>query len=120
MNYQALEVSRNMNARFLPILLLLIFTAGCGDSDAEVSLKVLADYQQGYDGRTVVTEGKVRTFDDPRHYWIEDDDLNRVAITPDDAVAEHVGQSVRVTGVFSASREAGRSIEATRVSPIAE
>ncbi len=92
--------------------------AGCGASDAEVSLANLADYQQGYDGRDVVTEGVVRTFDDPRHYWIEDDDLNRVAIEPDRSVADHVGERVRVQGRFSASPEAGRLIEAQAVSPL--
>ena len=97
--------------------LLFLTLAACG-SDAEVSLQVLADYQDGYDGRTVVTEGTVRTFDDPRHYWIEDDDLNRVAISPDDAVADKVGEQVRVRGLFSASPDAGRSIAVEEVSPL--
>lgn len=100
------------------LLLSILFLSGCGGSDAEVSLANLADYQQGYDGRDVVTEGVVRTFDDPRHYWIEDDDLNRVAIEPESSVEDRVGERVRVQGRFTASGDAGRLIEAEAVSPL--
>lgn len=99
-------------------LLIVTLLAGCGGSDSQVSLATLADYQEGYDGRDVVTEGIVRTFDDPRHYWIEDEDLNRVAIEPESSVADRVGERVRVQGRFTASREAGRLIEAEAVSPL--
>ncbi|TVP59235.1 MAG: hypothetical protein EA349_03380 [Halomonadaceae bacterium] len=97
------------------ILLSLLLVVACNNSESQLSLQVLADYQQGYDGRRVVTEGTVRSFDDPLHYWIEDQALNRVAITPDSAVADYVGQRVRVKGVFSASRDAGRVIAAEEV-----
>ena len=100
------------------VLLFSAFLVACGGSDSEVSLANLADYQQGYDGRDVVTEGVVRTFDDPRHYWIEDEDLNRVAIEPDSSVADRVGERVRVQGRFTASPDAGRLIQAEAVSPL--
>lgn len=106
--------ARHSMAVFLAALVL----AACGNGAPQLSLQVLAEYQQGYDGRTVVTEGTVRHFDDPLHYWIEDEDLNRVAITPDSAVAEYVGQRVRVQGVFSASRSTGRVIAAEAVSKL--
>lgn len=100
------------------LLLFSAFLAACGGSDSQLSLATLADYQQGYDGRDVVTEGVVRTFDDPRHYWIEDEDLNRVAIEPDSSVADRVGERVRVQGRFTASADAGRLIQAEAVSPL--
>ncbi|MDX1588018.1 MAG: hypothetical protein R3296_03690 [Oleiphilaceae bacterium] len=97
---------------------LALLLVACDEGESGVTLAVLAEYAGDYDGRTVVTEGRVRTFESPRHYWIEDPDLNRVAITPESAVADLVGQRVRVKGRFSASPEAGRAIAAEAVTPL--
>ncbi|MFU8815688.1 MAG: hypothetical protein ACNA7W_10100 [Pseudomonadales bacterium] len=97
----------------LLILSLLIF--GCGDSTTRASLESLAQQPSAYEGRRVVTEGVVRTFAKPRHYWIEDEDLNRVAIEPDHLVSPYLGQVVTVTGRFSASLTSPRTIEAETV-----
>ncbi|PWG61913.1 hypothetical protein DEM34_14410 [Spiribacter halobius] len=49
------------------------------------------------------------------HYWIEDEDLNRVEIRPGERIAPYVGDRVRVTGRFSYAPDAGRVIEADAV-----
>ena len=81
------------------LLAALIGLAGCDYSDAPQAapLRMLA--------------GTVRHFQDPLHYWIEDDDLNRVALKPVENVEAHLGKRVRVTGVFHYQENAGREIE---------
>lgn len=96
-----------------PLLVL-----GCGDVVLERSLAQLVQHQAGYNGREVITRGVVRHFEDPLHYWIEDADLNRVALEPGDRVADHVGDRVQVQGTFVVSRDGGRMIRAERVDPI--
>lgn len=94
-----------------------LFLAACG-SQAEAYNVTLADlvrFADRYDGQRVSTAGRVRTTADPRHYWIEDDELNRVAIRPMDRVDQLVGQRVRVTGQFRYSRESGRLIRADQL-----
>ncbi|MFN2331642.1 MAG: hypothetical protein ABR580_07250, partial [Halomonas sp.] len=55
---------------------------GCGDDPrtTEVTLAVLAGNAEPHDGSRVGTEGVVRRFEDPLHFWIEDEDLNRVEL----------------------------------------
>lgn len=101
--------------------LLLTFVglaAACSESPNAVSLQLLAAEQQTIDGQYVMTDGVVRRFDDPRHYWIEDDMLNRVAIHPRGAVSDKVGEHVQVTGRFYADRERGRRIEVDEVTVV--
>ena len=86
-----------------------------GTAPREVTLAVLVGDQAGYDGRMVTTEGVVRTHDDPRHYWIEDDDLNRVELIPDDEVVPLLGERVRVTGRFRFRDDEGRRIEIEQI-----
>ena len=76
----------------------------------EVTLAQLAAFQSDYDGRRVITGGTLRTFPDPRHYWIEDGDLNRVELHGDESFDVRVGQAVRLRGRFAYDPEAGRSI----------
>ncbi|WP_083651492.1 hypothetical protein [Vreelandella massiliensis] len=66
----------------------------------------------------MVTSGRVRSFDEPLHYWIEDVDLNRVEIKPHELIAPHLGKEVEVEGQFSFSRETGRLLQAESVSPV--
>ncbi len=100
-------------------LLVLVFAPACADSDA-VSLAELSDRQASYDGRTVVVEGRVAMIEDPRHFWVEDDDFNRVGIEPGERVADHVGEQVRVRGMFSYSPDEGRSIRVEEVTLVAD
>lgn len=96
-------------------LLSVVLLGACSETTTEVPLATLVEQPSAYDGQTLATTGTVRTYDDPRHYWIEDDELNRVAIEPDEAVAEFVGEQVRVTGQFTADRETGRVLQAADV-----
>ena len=95
------------------LLAALIGLGGCDYSDAPQAapLRMLAEQPADYDGELVTTAGTVRHFQDPLHYWIEDDDLNRVALKPVEKVKAHLGKRVRVTGVFHYQENAGREIE---------
>ena len=87
--------------------------AGCAagpDAPSPVTLADLVVEQDRYDGQMVVTEGTVRTYDRPRHYWIEDDAVNRVELVPPEAAADHVGARVRVRGPFTFRDDEGRRI----------
>lgn len=104
------------------VVWLLIATAvatGCGvlpdGEPATVTLAELVAEQEELDGDVVVAEGIVRTYDDPRHYWIEDADLNRVEIVPEAAIASHVGARVQVEGRFTFREDEGRRISVDRV-----
>ncbi|MGY4876862.1 hypothetical protein ACLUEY_03135 [Vreelandella aquamarina] len=100
-----------------PVLVFLLVVAmlltGCNSGDAsprEVTLAVLGANGSVHDGNLVATQGRVRSFNDPLHYWIEDEDLNRVEIVPHALIAPYVGKSVRVVGNFTYSREDGRML----------
>ena len=103
------------NARRIaaPALAVMLLLAGCDYRDAPqgAPLRALAAEPESYQGSLVATSGVVRGFDDPEHYWIEDDDLNRVALKPVENVEAHLGKRVRVTGVFHYQENAGREIE---------
>lgn len=95
----------------------LFALVGCGGEAPPTRLELadLARFTDQYDGERVSTSGHVRSHSDPEHYWLEDADLNRVAVHPDSAVKALVGQRVRVVGAFRYSREKGRAIEAEGV-----
>lgn len=101
-------------------LLMAALLGACSETIREIPLATLVEQQADYDGQTLTTTGTVRTFDEPRHYWVEDDNFNRVAIEPDEAVSELVGERVRVTGEFSADRVRGRILVASEVAVIVE
>jgi len=85
-------------------------TACYSGAVTEVTLAQLTAFQSDYDGRRVLTGGTLRTHPDPRHYWIEDSALNRVALDSDEMLDHRVGTTVTVRGRFAYDREAGRSI----------
>lgn len=110
-----------MRNRRLPYFLLLCAViAACGQSSPRVSLEKLSDEQKFRDGDTVVVEGRVAMAEEPLHYWIEDGDFHRVGLRPDDAVADQVGEDVRVRGTFSYSPETGRWIQVERITLVAD
>lgn len=83
----------------------------------DVSLATLATQEDAYKGKLVRTRGVVRTFEPPRHYWIEDDHPNRVALEPEELVAPLVGQEVGVVGRFDFNDRKGRVIEIKEIAP---
>lgn len=100
------------------VLLLAIVASACGQTDSgatEVRLADLVRFQDRYDGEMVATTGVVNMFRDPEHYWVEDDDVNRVRVVPHEAVSGLVGQRVRVLGRFEYSSGEGRVITARSV-----
>jgi len=99
----------------IPLSLATVLAAGCGSRDAEpvqLQLPDLVRFANRYDGDLVATTGVVHMFPDPKHYWIEDDDVNRVEIHPQSAVSDLVGQHVRVVGRFHYDPQKGRRIDA--------
>jgi hypothetical protein len=97
------------------MLMTLAACTGGGDRPVDVSLAKLAADEEVYDGKLVRTRGVVRTFESPRHYWIEDRYPNRVALEPEDVVAVLVGQEVQVVGRFGFDDRKGRVIEVTEI-----
>ncbi|CAM3892790.1 hypothetical protein VRRI112168_05340 [Vreelandella rituensis] len=97
-------------------LLIAILMTGCrGQQAVTVPLPILVNNPAAYDGRQVITHGVVRHFNDPLHYWIEDDYLNRVEIFPHQQIAPHLGEAVQVEGRFHFSSREGRRLILERV-----
>lgn len=103
-------------------LFSLILLAGCAsdDSPMTVSLEQLVAMASGYEGQIVRTRGVVRTFDEPLHYWIEDDDYNRVGLVPHDMVAHLVGETLWVEGRFHFVEGEGRRISLNSVEGVTQ
>lgn len=98
------------------LLLALLTLSACGSDEAtDVTLAELVANPTAYDGRTVTVRGRVHSFDDPRHYWLEDDRINRVGLLPSKRIAPHLQRHVQVTGRFSFSRDRGRRITVDHV-----
>ncbi len=102
----------HVTRRYLTVLvgLLLLITGCVGGGVADVTLAQLAADQDFHAGRSVRTQGLVQAFGDPPHVWIEDGVPNRVEIIPAEAVADLVGQQVRVEGRFTYAEDEGRRI----------
>jgi hypothetical protein len=94
---------------------LLLLACGGEPPATEVPLSVLANNPAVHDDSRVATSGVVRHFEDPLHYWIEDEDLNRVEIFPHEWIATHLGEAVRVEGHFRFSPREGRRLTLERV-----
>lgn len=101
--------------------LVLLALAGCADATSEArnaSLAVLVNQAEQLDGSRVATQGTVRHFEDPLHYWIEDEDLNRVELFPQERIAPHLGETVRVVGNFEYSPTKGRRLTLESIEPV--
>lgn len=108
-----------MQQKFLGLigLIAVLFVApACTEQPLAISLQLLVAEQHTVDGRRVVTEGVVHVFADPLHYWIEDDNLNRVGLQPAELVADLVGEQVQVSGRFHVDPERGRWVDVVEVS----
>ena len=70
------------------ILAMVTLISGCrGQLTVTVPLPMLVNNPAAFDDRHIVTQGVVRHFNDPLHYWIEDEQLNRVEIFPHQEIA---------------------------------
>lgn len=97
-----------------------ILLGACSDDHvAPVTLAQLAAAAPLFDGERVETEGVLNRFTDPEHYWLEDEDRNRVAVLPGTLVEDHRGEKVRVVGRFSYDPDHGRRIELDAVATAA-
>lgn len=98
-------------------LALLMLTACSPPSDGvrEATLAVLVQQAEQFDGARVATEGRVRHFETPLHYWIEDEDLNRVEVFPHEDIAPYLGETVRIIGHFEYSSGEGRRLTLERL-----
>jgi hypothetical protein len=94
--------------------------AGDGSEPRVVTLAELVAEQDAYDGSTVIVEGTVRTYDQPRHYWIEDVEQHRVELFPHDLVEDLVGHQIRVTGRFTFVDDRGRGIDVEELDVLTE
>jgi hypothetical protein len=93
-------------------IVVAFLAAGCGDSaPVTTSLSALSRAQSDFDGRKVIVSGTLRTFESPKHYWIENDSLDRVALQNVDDLSLWVGRAIEVRGTFLYDLEAGRRIE---------
>lgn len=101
------------------MLIIASVLSACGDpAPIQTSLAALTASQVEFNGRHVVVSGTLRTFDSPRHYWIENEALDRVALKGADSLAPLVGQTVEVSGTFVYDRNAGRRIEVQQLRPL--
>lgn len=104
--------------RIALLLACALLLGACGEPAAVATTpEHLANVPDDFDGRHVVVTGTLRTFAPPRHYWIEDAALHRVAVEgpPEEALHELVGERVRVSGRFRYDRSAGRRIEGASI-----
>lgn len=98
------------------MLLLVTLISGCrGQLTVTVPLPMLVNNPADFDDRKIVTQGVVRHFNDPLHYWIEDEYLNRVEIFPHQEIAPYLGETVEVEGQFHFSPHEGRRLILARV-----
>lgn len=101
----------------VPVLSAALVLGSCDDIETprEVSLAMLTENATDFDNSQVITRGIVRRFEEPLHYWIEDEDLNRVGIFPQEQVAHYWGEAILVEGLFRFSATEGRRLSLTRI-----
>lgn len=94
---------------------MVLMLSGCDDSPRETTLSALSAAQKDFNGRRVMVSGTLRTFDTPRHYWIENESLDRVALEGVTNLVPKVGQSIRVQGTFHYDQDKGRRIKVEKI-----
>lgn len=75
----------------------------------------LAANSRAYSGLQVKVAGTLRSYPEPLHFWIEDTELNRVAVEFHEPLEPLVGQRIEVQGRFSYQLSAGRRITVDRL-----
>ena len=104
-----------MLSRVLTVMVLGVLAACAQTAPVAVDLAVLADQQEAWHGRLVEVSGVVETYPDPRHYWVEDEAVNRVELWPPEGWSDLVGQTVTVRGRFTFVEGEGRRIHVEEV-----
>ena len=99
------------------LLLAALVLVGCNDMEKPeaVSLAMLTENATDFDNNQVITRGIVRRYEAPLHYWIEDEDLNRVEIFPQEQAAPFLGENVLAEGHFRFSATEGRRMTLTKI-----
>lgn len=93
-------------------MLVAALLAACAEpTPIRIDLEELKADQTDLDGVPVVVSGTLRTYEAPRHYWIENESLDRVALEGDEDLAPLVGKTLEVSGVFHYDATRGRRIE---------
>ena len=117
-----IEASRVRGALRASMLTWVVLAVGCAlgsSAPLEVTLAELATRAEPYAGESVLVVGTVRLFEDDgafaRHYVIEDERQNRVALLPGDAAARYVGEEVVAVGRFDFDDTVGRLIRVVRI-----
>jgi hypothetical protein len=110
---ELVRYTAEMRIKLLMTFAITLLLVGCGASvPVKTTLSALSEVQKDFDGRQVIVSGTLRTFDTPRHYWIENEALDRVALLEGTInLAPLVSQTVTVRGMFRYDSEAGRRIE---------
>lgn len=103
---------------FALMLVAVVSCGGDGPAPTELRLAELVRFADRYNGEAVTTTGVVHMYDEPEHYWIQDEAINRVRIQPQSAISELVGERVRVVGRFEHDPGTGRLIEAEAVTVV--
>lgn len=68
--YRAQTFTRHPVSLMWLALAALMLASACSQTATDIPLATLVAQQAGYDGQNLTTSGIVRTFDEPRHYWI--------------------------------------------------
>ena len=110
-----LKNSRELRYGMAMAVLLSLLLSACGAGEPiETTLSALSRASGDFSQKHVRVSGTLRTFPDPRHYWIENDRLERVALEGDEdleqALAHRVGQTIQVRGTFYYDSKKGRRI----------
>jgi predicted small lipoprotein YifL len=106
----------------IAVAVLLAALAGCGGPRV-VPLSEFVANPDYYDGREVVAHGVVLEFGDDdgpveHHYVIQDSDVNRVQLLPNEAAEPHVGSVVEVAGEFEFDPDRGRLLHVERIESV--
>jgi hypothetical protein len=112
-----MRVARRRRRGLITLVACMIAACGGANDAIEVPLATLAAEPRHFDGRTVATIGIVRGIAEPRHYWIEDADFNRVQLVPDDVAAPYLDRTVRVAGRFELGERGLRRLHVRDIAP---
>lgn len=116
------EVSRLRGALRASMLTLAVLAVACtpgNSAPSSASLTELVTEGESLVGESVLVVGTVRMFEEDgsfvRHYVIEDERQNRVALVPGDAASRYVGEEVVAVGRFEFDDTVGRLIRVERM-----
>lgn len=106
---------------YLPLLIAAatLISTGCG-SNTRVTLAQLAESQQAYAGRRVLTRGIVRderNADGSNYFVLADPRGTLVGLEPAETASRFAGRVVQVSGLFEIQPGFGRLIHIATIAP---